>query len=331
MTAALRPMNLGEILDRTFEIYRKQFWGFVRISIVPALAMMLVRFANEFWWKIKPPDLAHLFNVLNLGTLLFLLVFFHLRNLAGSLIYTSIARLTSTECLTEQPAPSSSARLRLKRWKTNCALALYQIGIVLVIPEIAAVALMLGAAALEQWLGLETSLAGWVFTPTVLFFIAAGIAGYFWMCGCFSLGWPSVPGENLTAWQAMRRGWLLSRKSRSRIVVARLVPITLWWVFNITIGFAAELVFFGIRHHRLSYSSRLIIYVSLIALTQWIADTLVGPIFPIALTLFYYDQRVRREAFDLEKMMEAAGLSTPAPGEDEEKSSEAQETAPESI
>jgi hypothetical protein len=31
------------------------------------------------------------------------------------------------------------------------------------------------------------------------------------------------------------------------------------------------------------------------------------------LTLFYYDQRVRKEGFDIEWMMEAAGMNLPAP------------------
>jgi len=54
MTATLRPMNLGEILDRTFQIYRKQFWAFVVVAAVPALVVhgrndMLVPVADSVW------------------------------------------------------------------------------------------------------------------------------------------------------------------------------------------------------------------------------------------------------------------------------------------
>lgn len=34
-------------------------------------------------------------------------------------------------------------------------------------------------------------------------------------------------------------------------------------------------------------------------------------LYPIALTLFYYDQRIRREGYDIERLMEAAGLNAP--------------------
>jgi hypothetical protein len=37
----------------------------------------------------------------------------------------------------------------------------------------------------------------------------------------------------------------------------------------------------------------------------------LGPLFPIAITLFYYDQRIRHEGFDIEMMMNAAGMNAP--------------------
>lgn len=34
-------------------------------------------------------------------------------------------------------------------------------------------------------------------------------------------------------------------------------------------------------------------------------------LYPIALTLFYYDQRIRHEGYDIERMMDDAGLIAP--------------------
>lgn len=39
---------------------------------------------------------------------------------------------------------------------------------------------------------------------------------------------------------------------------------------------------------------------------------MVSAVLPIAFTLFYYDQRIRREGFDIEMMMKSAGLNSPA-------------------
>ena len=55
--------------------------------------------------------------------------------------------------------------------------------------------------------------------------------------------------------------------------------------------------------------------VGIRALQQIVAfftNTFVGPIYATGLTLFYYDQRVRKEGFDIEWMMQAAGWTPPA-------------------
>jgi hypothetical protein len=44
-------------------------------------------------------------------------------------------------------------------------------------------------------------------------------------------------------------------------------------------------------------------------------QTIVPPVYLIALTLFYYDQRIRKEGFDIELLMQQAGLSAPLPPE----------------
>jgi hypothetical protein len=41
----------------------------------------------------------------------------------------------------------------------------------------------------------------------------------------------------------------------------------------------------------------------------FVSSALIGPIYSIGLTLFYYDQRIRKEGLDIEWMMHAAGLS----------------------
>ena len=39
--------------------------------------------------------------------------------------------------------------------------------------------------------------------------------------------------------------------------------------------------------------------------------SVIGPVYGIAITLFYYDERIRKEGFDIELMMERAKLGTP--------------------
>lgn len=45
---------------------------------------------------------------------------------------------------------------------------------------------------------------------------------------------------------------------------------------------------------------------------QRFLPVLVSPLYPLAVTLLYYDQRIRHEGFDIEWMMNAAGMNVPA-------------------
>jgi hypothetical protein len=47
------------------------------------------------------------------------------------------------------------------------------------------------------------------------------------------------------------------------------------------------------------------------AVGGFISTSLVGPLITIALTLIYYDQRVRKEGFDLQLMMSTLEGGTP--------------------
>jgi hypothetical protein len=49
MEAVLRPMNLGEILDRAFEIYRKKFLLFAGIAALPAAVMLTLHVIDIGW------------------------------------------------------------------------------------------------------------------------------------------------------------------------------------------------------------------------------------------------------------------------------------------
>jgi hypothetical protein len=51
---------------------------------------------------------------------------------------------------------------------------------------------------------------------------------------------------------------------------------------------------------------------SLSQVIGFFTNTFLGPIWAAGITLFYYDQRIRKEGYDIEWMMQAAGLTPPA-------------------
>jgi hypothetical protein len=48
-------------------------------------------------------------------------------------------------------------------------------------------------------------------------------------------------------------------------------------------------------------------------LRAFLTNTFVGPIYATGFTLFYYDQRVRKEGYDIERMMHNAGMTLSLP------------------
>jgi hypothetical protein len=62
-----------------------------------------------------------------------------------------------------------------------------------------------------------------------------------------------------------------------------------------------------------AYSTTAIVAAEIVRVVMdFVLQVLIAPVSAIALVLFYYDQRVRKEGFDIEWMMQQAGLTQPA-------------------
>ena len=110
--------------------------------------------------------------------------------------------------------------------------------------------------------------------------------------------------ENLKARQAIRRSIDLSKGSRGRIFVLALLVI----VIQIGLVLVTQMFFIvmSVRHGQLSAGARV-----LQQLVAFVTNTFISPIYATGFTLFYYDQRVRKEGYDIELLMQAACLTQP--------------------
>jgi uncharacterized membrane protein len=135
--------------------------------------------------------------------------------------------------------------------------------------------------------------------PTGIYAILMGLR--------YSLAVPASVVENLRAFPALRRSIDLSKGSRGRIfLLGLLVVVIQLGLGGITQGFFIVAAFK--QHGELAAWVR-----ALQQIVGFFTNTFVGPIYAIGLTLFYYDQRVRKEGYDIEWMMQAAGLTPPEP------------------
>ena len=112
----------------------------------------------------------------------------------------------------------------------------------------------------------------------------------------YSLSTSALVIERLGVVSALKRSNQLSKGSKGRV----LLIYGLFLAAFISTGIATNrltTLFFG------SYRSSAPMAVIFRTLATWAHDVLLSPVISTAMTLLYYDQRVRKEGFDLEHMM----------------------------
>ena len=130
-----------------------------------------------------------------------------------------------------------------------------------------------------------------------------------WMALRYSLAIPASVVENLKAREAIRRSIELTRGARWRIfVLGLLVAVIQIGLIGITQFIFIVMAVKDIAHHTL-----LPVWLQITQqFVSFLTTSFIGPMWATGLTLFYYDQRIRKEGFDIEWMMQAAGLTVPA-------------------
>jgi hypothetical protein len=122
----------------------------------------------------------------------------------------------------------------------------------------------------------------------------------------YSLAVPACVVEDLKARKAIRRSIALAKESWGRIFLLMLLVAVIKLVL-VGVTQAFVLVAAVKNHGQIAPGISAISQV-----IGFFTNTFLGPIWATGITLFYYDQRVRKEGYDIEWMMQAAGLTAPA-------------------
>jgi hypothetical protein len=313
MNEPLRPMTLGEILDRTFQIYRAKFWVFAGIAAVPALVMLGINLADVFWLHVHSiispsPKSATLWNSV------IWLAYFHVSAFLGLLISVAHVHVTSRTSSGEKSSIPIAFQFAGARWRSYLWIAVLKFSAGLLVPEILFVVLIFGEAAIAIFAGAFTGNRESAVSSALLMSAFPAIAGralFAWLGGRLALAIPAAALEELAGIKALRRSWLLSKGSCTRIILTWAVIFFCSWILMTGAQRTLRWIFFYLYRGHLLGSLSQHLYLPTSYLLYAIISVLTGPIYPIALTLFYYDQRIRREGYDIERMMEAAGLNAP--------------------
>ena len=259
MNTQVRPLSLGEILDRTFQFYRKEFVLFVGISAIPQAVALVLRVGLKGLQRSNSTGMALTAIV---GVFVVLI---------ASLLATAFSQAATSVAVSE---------MYLGR-KTSIGQAFESI-----------------RGRIGTMAGILVGLGVFYFIGFILLIIP-GI----YMMLIWALAIPAAAIEDLGFAECRDRSKTLTEGAKGRIFVIYVLVVTI--TYGVLIGMGMILGAVGIttlgRGFQLSF-----VYQVAEEVITFIGTTLVGPLGMIAFTIAYYDQRVRKEGFDIQYMMQAS-------------------------
>jgi hypothetical protein len=329
MNEILRPLNLGEILDRTFQLYRNNFWLFAGTAALP-LVVSLILVIPIAIFSVAAPFAIPLFaggptdSAKMIGGGVFILAFLIFVSLYVAIYVFSIAGITQTT-VAVQRGEKLTIRAALKsvlpRFWTYFWYLFLQ-GIMAVVVPMCVAVVVIGPLMYLLPRG-GVGIAGGIAVVLLLFLLELAVfVVIVWLALSYSMGMAACVVEKKTAWQSLMRSWSLSKGTRGRIFVLILLLVALSFVVMMISYLLAAIVIAATAFLGTGKAVAVIgVIVAGIVYVVGIFGTQIAlvPVPWIALVLFYYDQRVRTEGYDIEWMMQQAGLtqppSAPPPGD----------------
>jgi hypothetical protein len=263
MGANLRPLSTGELLDKTFTLYRQNFPLFFGIAALPQIGLfILVTTMRGLEFATRGAQ-----SMTGAATLGIVVLVAALAYMVGALVATGITQAATTFAVSSlylgEPATVKGAYARVK-------------GMV--------------------WLSVRVVFSvGFLVGLGFILFIIPGII----VLRRYSLAVPAAVLEKIKTGQALERSRRLSEGSGGRVLLIYVLMLVLVYAVAIGAAWLAALVF-RTQLVQNSFTAKVINQF-----VSFLVGAAVGPVMTIAFSLLYYDQRVRKEAFDIEHMMKA--------------------------
>jgi hypothetical protein len=289
----LRPLSTGEVLDRTFQLYRSRFTLFAGLAALPAafgtiIAAGRIGYLHHQGTHGPPGAIFSRAQIVGNGIYLLSLL---LSVVPYGFIHAAISWAVSALYLGEQASIKTALAAAWPRWLRYVYVVLLQIWIAAWMPLVFAV------AAISVLIPLHSSLTGKLVAG--LLFSLAGLSLFYsiWAALRVSLSIPASVVESLGPLASIRRSKKLLVDRKFRIFLLGLLLYALYLVLGMM---QLPLVLLLVR----ARGMEAFVTQAIILAISFLAGMLIAPVSSIGLTLFYFDERVRREGFDIEWMMQ---------------------------
>lgn len=258
MPSDLRPLSLGELLDRTFFLYRKNFLLFVGIIALPHLVLLAFQLAGVALQPEKGAGFAVASILWNLATLVV--------NLGAVAVSQGATVIAVSHVHLERPVSIAESFAGMKGRILYLALIMIGYGV-------------------------------GVGIGFLLLIIPGIILGLMW-----ALTIPVAVLEDKGLRDSVNRSAELTKGARGRVFVVYFLFAVLMYAAYMAWGIPLFAIIAAMSRGPNTAATLLWTQIAF-PVGVFLSQCLVGPLMTIGLSLLYYDQRVRKEAFDLQHMM----------------------------
>jgi hypothetical protein len=259
MSVLLRPLTLGELLDRAFQLYRGRFGVFAGIAAIAYLPAFVLQTITLWMPKAVSPTAG-------VGAMMGFLLLILLRYLAVAAATAATIIVVSAVYL-EQPISVSEAYRRVSGMLLRIFFIMIGMGI-----------------------GIGIGF--------VLLIVPGIILGLMW-----GLAIPVAVLEDTGLSESLSRSRHLTAGHRSRVFAIYLLYFVLMYVLFIALGGSLGAILAIKAGHAVTATALPPIFAVITVAVSFVIECLVTPVLTISLALMYYDERVRKEAYDIQLMM----------------------------
>jgi hypothetical protein len=317
MDTTLRPMSTSQVLDRTFSLYRNNFVLFAGIAVLtPALGLIAQLAQLAILGPLVQPGRGNIEPRLMQQFVVQSVIAW----VAGILVYVIGTAFTSSATIyavsmvhlgKTTTIQESYSKIRPIFWRILGLLI--RVSFLAFWPFVAGYGLILVMGLMIAGAGGRPSTGPVILAGIVaLLALALVCGGIPWLCVAlcrYALSVAACTLEKLPASVSVIRSKFLTGGRKGGIfliyILTWLLAAALTYALQLPALLANKVSWFSAGIH-MSTASLVWIYVA-----TFLGGTIAGPIATIAIALVYYDERVRKEAFDLQLMMEAVGMRQP--------------------
>ena len=269
----LRPLEIGDMLDETFRMYRRHFLLFAGISLllaIPSAALYGLAFA---WFSVALRDTT--------GTDLSYLTPLIATAGAGFLVTLAILPFTNAAVMYAACESALGRPVTLGGVFSGILRRYFPLlGYWLLFTVTGLLAALLCVAPLVLWVWV---FVGWIIVTPAMFI------------------------ENISLGAAMRRSWQLVRGRWWRTFLVLFLMLIVWYVARLALD-----AFLQLGQFLLAIVLSPFIVAGVTLAGAELVSALVSPVLQILIVLVYFDLRVRREALDLFQMAYRLAAPAPA-------------------